>query len=85
MADDRDEELARLRERPDNVHLLGGFGPLLVGAVLFVLMVLLAPSIAPEQVVERPVGGEPTTTLRVATTTTTTIGAPASSIPVTVP
>ena len=80
MADDRDEELARLRERPENVHLLGGFGPLLVGAVLFVLMVLLAPSIAPEQVVERPVGGEPTTTLRVATTTTTT-GAPASSIP----
>jgi hypothetical protein len=84
VADDRDEELARLRERPDNVHLLGGFGPLLVGAVLFVLMVLLAPSIAPEQVVERPVGGEPTTTLRVATTTTT-IGAPASSVPVTVP
>lgn len=84
MADDRDEELARLRERPDNVHLLGGFGPLLVGAVLFVLMVLLAPTIAPEQVVERPVGGEPTTTLEIATTTTTT-GAPASSIPVTVP
>jgi hypothetical protein len=83
VADDRDEELARLRERPDNVHLLGGFGPLLVGAVLFVLMVLLAPTIAPEQVVERPVGGEPTTTLEIATTTTT--GAPASSIPVTVP
>jgi hypothetical protein len=83
VADDRDEELARLRERPDNVHLLGGFGPLLVGAVLFLLMVLLAPTVAPEQVVERPVGGEPTTTLRVATTTT--IGAPASSVAVTVP
>ena len=64
-SDPRDEELARLRERPDNVHLLGGFGPLLVGAVLFVLMVLLAPTIAPEQVVERPVNGEPTTTLSV--------------------
>ncbi|HJR26271.1 MAG TPA: hypothetical protein VJ804_12420 [Acidimicrobiales bacterium] len=83
MADPRDEELARLRERPDNVHLLGGFGPLLVGAVLFVLMVLLAPTIAPEQVVEQPVNGEPTTTLEAITTTTA--GAPASSIPVTVP
>ncbi len=68
MAASRDEELARLRERPQNVHLLGGFGPLLVGLVLFVLMVLLAPTIAPEQVVERPVGG--------TTTTTTTVAAP---------
>ena len=59
---DRDEELSRLRERPENVHLLGGFGPLLVGLVLFVLMVLLAPTIAPEQVVERPVGGTTTST-----------------------
>jgi hypothetical protein len=58
----RDEELARLRVRPDNVHLARGFGPLVVGAVLFVLMVLLAPTIAPERVVERPVGGTTTTT-----------------------
>jgi hypothetical protein len=61
--DPRDEELTQLRERPDNVHLLGGFGPLVVGVVLFVLMVLLAPTIAPEQVVEEPVGGTTTTTL----------------------
>ena len=57
---DRDDELSTLRERPENVHLLGGFGPLVVGLVLFVLMVLLAPTIAPEQVVERPVGGTTT-------------------------
>ena len=74
MADDRDEELGRLRERPDNVHLLGGFGPLVVGVVLFVLMVLLAPTVAPEQVVEEPVGGTTSTTLVSGTT-----------IPVTVP
>ena len=72
----RDEGLARLRQRPDNLHLLGGFGPLLVGVVLFVLVVLLAPTIAPERVVERPKGGEVTTTIfdpsAKATTTTST-------------
>jgi hypothetical protein len=80
----RDEGLSRLRERPDNVHLLGGFGPLLVGLVLFVLVVLLAPTIAPERVVERPVGGEATTTIfdpGAKETTTTTAPSTASSVP----
>jgi hypothetical protein len=67
-----DEELTQLRVRPDNVHLLGGFGPLAVGVVLFVLMVLLAPTVAPEQVVEEPVGGTTTTTLVSGTTTPVT-------------
>jgi hypothetical protein len=62
----RDEELARLRVRPDNVHLARGFGPLVVGVILFALMVLLAPTIAPEQVVERPVGGSTSTTVPTA-------------------
>jgi hypothetical protein len=77
-ADDEGDDLARLRQQPENVHLLGGFGPLVVGAVLFVLMVLLAPTIAPERVVEEPVGGTTTTTLELATTTTTTTIAPAA-------
>lgn len=47
--------LASLRTRPDNVHLLRGYGPLVVGIILFVLMVVLAPTVAPERVVERPV------------------------------
>jgi hypothetical protein len=68
---DRDEELHRLRDEPENVHLLGGYGPLVVGAVLLVLMVLLAPTVAPEQVVERPVHPV-STTITLATTTTTT-------------
>jgi hypothetical protein len=53
--------LAALRTTPQNVHLLRGYGPLVVGIVLFLLMVTLAPTVAPEHVVERPA----------ATTTTT--------------
>jgi len=53
--------LARLRSTPTNVHLFRGYGPLVVGAVLFVLMVLLAPSVAPERTVERPAEGTTTT------------------------
>ncbi len=48
--------LASLRTVPDNVHLFRGYGPLVVGVILFVLMVMLAPTVAPERVVERPVG-----------------------------
>lgn len=47
--------LAHLRTTPENVHLLRGYGPLVVGIVLFVLMVTLAPTVAPERTVERPV------------------------------
>ena len=47
--------MAALRERPDNQHLLRGFGPLAVGIVLFVLMVVLAPTVAPEHIIEQPV------------------------------
>lgn len=50
--------LALLRERPENVHVLRGFGPLVVGVLLFLLMVLLVPSVAPEQVIERPKGSD---------------------------
>lgn len=59
--------LESMRSRPANVHLFRGYGPLVVGAILFVLMVLLAPTVAPEHVVEQPVGSSTTT---VATTTT---------------
>jgi hypothetical protein len=79
--------LAALRAEPLNPHLLRGFGPLLVGVILLALMVLLAPSVAPEQVVERPVGGDPTeegvdgivttsSTAAQAGTTSTTVTAP---------
>ena len=64
--DDREVGLAALRARPENVHLLRGYGPLVVGVILFVLMLVLAPSVAPEHIVEQPVGE----------TTTTLVGAP---------
>ena len=47
--------LESLRAQPENVHLFRGYGPLVVGIILFVLMVTLAPTVAPERVVERPV------------------------------
>ncbi|MFL6206265.1 MAG: hypothetical protein ACJ739_13040 [Acidimicrobiales bacterium] len=71
--DDREAALSSLRSRPENVHLFRGYGPLIVGAVLFVLMLVLAPSVAPEHVVEQPVNGTTTTT---TTTTSTTEAAP---------
>ena len=36
--DDREAGLDALRTQPENVHLFRGYGPLIVGAVLFVLM-----------------------------------------------
>jgi hypothetical protein len=57
-----DGPLAVLRTTPENVHLFRGYGPLVVGIILFVLMVTLAPTVAPEHTVERPVGGTTTTT-----------------------
>jgi len=53
--DEREAALASLRTKPENVHLFRGYGPLIVGAILFVLMITLAPSVAPERVVEQPV------------------------------
>lgn len=50
-----DASIAILREEPTNLHLLRGFGPLVVAAVLILLMTLLAPTVAPEERVVRPV------------------------------
>ena len=61
-----------LRKKPRNFHLAGGFGPALVGIVLFVLMLVLAPSVAPERDVERPASSTTTTTV-VPTTSTTAV------------
>jgi len=46
-----------LRRRPVTTELLGGFGPLAIAAALLLAMVLLAPSVAPERIVERTVDG----------------------------
>jgi hypothetical protein len=69
--------LEALRAEPQNPHGFKGYGPLLALGVLLVLMVLLAPTVAPEQVVLVP-SDETTTTEAVTTTppTVTTTGVP---------
>lgn len=67
-----DEPLARLRIRPSNVHLFKGFGPFVAALILFLAMLLLAPSVAPERVVET----SKTDTLPTTVSTTTTTVAP---------
>ncbi|MBA2282213.1 MAG: hypothetical protein H0W25_13435 [Acidimicrobiia bacterium] len=74
QASSGDSPLAAVRAEPVNPHAFGGYGPLLALAVLVLLSVLLAPSIAPERVVLVP-SAEPaataTTTASTATTVTT--------------
>jgi hypothetical protein len=53
--------LAELRAEAVNVHLLRGYGPLVAALIVLALMVVLLPSVAPERVVERPVGATTTT------------------------
>jgi len=74
------DAITALRKKPNNFHLAGGFGPALVGIVLFVLMLILAPSVAPERDVERPVSSSTTTTV-----VTTTSAVPAPTTPATAP
>jgi len=64
------DAIAALRRRPRNIHLAGGFGPALVGIALFLLMLWLAPSVAPERIVERPASTTTSTTTTVVVTTT---------------
>ena len=67
-ATDTGGPLAAVRAKPENPHAFGGFGPLLALAVLVVLAIVLAPTVAPERVVLEPVDPP-------ATTTSTTVGA----------
>jgi hypothetical protein len=64
-----DTPIAMLREKPTNPHLLRGFGPFAVGIVLFVLMTLLAPTVAREERVVRPKDVATTTTITIKTVT----------------
>jgi hypothetical protein len=60
------DPLAELRRRPVNLHLLGGYGPLIVALLVAALMVALLPSVAGEKVVERPKGTEVVTEATIA-------------------
>ena len=50
------EELRAQRAAP---RLLRGFAPLALILLLFVLMILSVPSVAPEEIVRTPVAAEP--------------------------
>jgi hypothetical protein len=67
---DEPTPLDRVRARPENPHAFRGFGPLLALAVLVLLSILLAPTVAPEQIVLQP-SDSTTSTVATATTTTT--------------
>jgi len=62
--------IAPLRETIWNRHILRGFGPLVVAIALFVLMVVLVPTVARERetVIETP-GPVPSQTAPAATAT----------------
>ena len=64
------EVIATLRTKPHNTLLVRGFGPLVAAVVLFLLMLWLAPSVAPEHVVEKPVNQTATTATTASTATT---------------
>lgn len=53
--------------------LLWGFGPLMVAAVIAVLMVVLTPSVAPEEIVIRDVTTTTSTSTSTTSTTSTTV------------
>jgi hypothetical protein len=55
MPGDSADVIVELRKRPQHVLLFRGFGPLVASVIFFVLMLWLAPSVAPEHVVDRPV------------------------------
>jgi hypothetical protein len=58
MADERQpaalDAIAAVRSRPRSVLVARGFGTLVAGIVLFLLMLAIAPSVAPEHIVDRP-------------------------------
>jgi hypothetical protein len=62
MAEDRPQPppaaldaIAEMRATRRSVLIARGFGTLVAGIVLFLLMLAIAPSVAPEHIVDRPV------------------------------
>ena len=48
------DAIAAMRAAPRSRLIAGGFGTLVAGVVLFLLMLAAAPSVAPEHIVDRP-------------------------------
>jgi|GEM_PF-6337390 len=79
------DAIVLLRERPRNVLLFRGFGTLVAGVILFLLMLWLAPSVAPEHIVLEPAATATTSTTVMASTTAPTVSTVPSTTAVTGP
>jgi hypothetical protein len=55
------DAIAAMRARPRSALIVRGFGTLVAGVVLLLLMLFIAPSIAPEHIVDRPATSSTTT------------------------
>jgi uncharacterized protein YjeT (DUF2065 family) len=55
------DAIAAMRARPRSALIVRGFGTLVAGVVLLLLMLFIAPSVAPEHIVDRPVTTTSTT------------------------
>ena len=65
-AGDAGDALAVLRREPDNPHLFGGFGPLILALLVALVITLAIPSVAPERIVRVPAGEQSDTTTTTA-------------------
>jgi hypothetical protein len=55
------DAIAAMRAQPRSALIVRGFGTLVAGVVLLLLTLFIAPSIAPEHIVDRPVTTTSTT------------------------
>jgi hypothetical protein len=72
MAGDSADVIVQLRKRPTHVLLFRGFGPLVAALIFFGLMLWLAPSVAPEHVVDKPLHAATTVPVTEPTVPTST-------------
>ena len=74
MADERPpaalDAIAAMRTRPRSALIAQGFGTLVAGIALLLLMLAIAPSVAPEHIVDRPAASTVTTVTTVTTSST---------------
>ena len=74
-----EKAIDELRRTPRNIHLARGFGPLIVAIVLFLLMIWIAPSVAPERIVQRPAPSPSVTVPSTRSSTATSAPTPTSA------
>jgi hypothetical protein len=69
MPGDSADVIVQLRKRPQHVLLFRGFGPLVAALIFLGMMLWLAPSVAPEHVVDKPLHAATTVPITIPATT----------------